>query len=318
MTAKSMTGFGEVSCSTDFGLIVAEIRSTNNRFLDITIKLPDQLKNIEYKIREIVSKYAFRGKIEVRLILQPLKNGEHSLKINKEKVDEIIALQNAILLSSGSFEKLGISDILKWPGVVQDDFAFENFNEQELLDICESASKEFDSFTKREGLQLVKQIENCADQIESLIKKADKIAPLASDAMLKKISVRLSEAFKETNIEKIISTEQKEGSKTAQQNSSSDLVKVIHERIRLEASMNAMKVDVSEELERIKSHIRELRDVMDNDRVLKGKRLDFLAQELHREANTIGAKAFNQDLSMISLDLRIYIEQIREQVQNLQ
>ena len=87
------------------------------------------------------------------------KNGEHSLKINKEKVDEIIALQNAILLSSGSFEKLGINDILKWPGVVQDDFAFENFNEQELLDICESASKEFDSFIKREGLQLVKQIE---------------------------------------------------------------------------------------------------------------------------------------------------------------
>ena len=82
--------------------------------------------------------------------------------------------------------------------------------------------------------------------------------------------------------------------------------------------MSAMKVDISEELERIKSHIRELRDVMDNDRVLKGKRLDFLAQELHREANTIGAKAFNQDLSMISLDLRIYIEQIREQVQNLQ
>ena len=167
-------------------------------------------------------------------------------------------------------------------------------------------------------MQLVKQIENCADQIESLIKKADKIAPLASDAMLKKISVRLSEAFKETNIEKIISTEQKEGSKNTEQNSSSDFVKTIHERIRLEASMNAMKVDVSEELERIKSHIRELRDVMDNDRVLKGKRLDFLAQELHREANTIGAKAFNQDLSMISLDLRIYIEQIREQVQNLQ
>ena len=89
--------------------------------------------------------------------------------------------------------------------------------------------------------------------------------------MLKKISVRLSEAFKETNIEKIISAEQKEGSKNAEQNSSSDLVKAIHERIRLEASMNAMKVDISEELERIKSHIRELRDVMDNDRVLKGK-----------------------------------------------
>ena len=250
--------------------------------------------------------------------MQPLKNGEHSLKINKQKVDEIIALQNEILLSSGSFEKLGINDILKWPGVIQDNFAFENINEQELLDICESASKEFDSFTKREGLQLVKQIKNCASQIESLTKKADKIAPIASDAMLKKISVRLSEAFKETNIEKIISSEQKEGSKNAKQNSNSDLVKAIHERIRLEASMNAMKVDISEELERIKSHIRELRDVMDNDRVLKGKRLDFLAQELHREANTIGAKAFNQDLNMISLDLRIYIEQIREQVQNLQ
>ena len=136
--------------------------------------------------------------------------------------------------------------------------------------------------------------------------------------MVKKISVRLSEAFKETNIEKLISSEQKEGSKNAKQNSNSDLVEAIHERIRLEASMNAMKVNISEELERMKSHIRELRDVMDNDLVLKGKRLDFLAQELHREANTIGAKAFNQDLNMISLDLRIYIEQIREQVQNLQ
>ena len=318
MIAKSMTGFGEISRSTKFGLIVAEIRSTNNRFLDITIKLPDQLKNIEYKIREIVSKYAFRGKIEVRLTFQSLKNGKHDLKINKQKVDEIIALQNAILLSSGAFEKLRINDILNWPGVIQDNFVFENINEQELLDICESASKEFDSFTKREGLQLIKQIGNCTNHMESLIKKADKIAPLASDAMVKKISGRLSEAFKETNIEKIISAEQKEGSKTARQNSSSDLVKAIHERIRLEASMNAMKVDISEELERIKSHIRELRDVLDNDRVLKGKRLDFLAQELHREANTIGAKAFNQELSMISLDLRMYIEQIREQVQNLQ
>ena len=318
MTAKSMTGFGEVSCSNEFGLIVAEIRSTNNRFLDITIKLPDQLKNIEYKIREIVSKYAFRGKIEVRISLQPLKNAEHSLKINKQKVDEIIALQNEILLSSGSFEKLGINDILKWPGVIQDNFAFENINEQELLDICESASKEFDSFTKREGLQLIKQIKTCASQIESLIKKADKIAPLASDAMLKKISVRLSEAFKEINIEKLISFEQKEGSKNTRQKLNSDLLKAIHERIRIEAAMNAMKVDISEELERIKSHVRELRDVIDNDSVLKGKRLDFLAQELHREANTIGAKAFNQDLNMISLDLRIYIEQIREQVQNLQ
>ncbi len=318
MTAKSMTGFGEISCSNEFGLIVAEIRSSNNRFLDITIKLPDQLKKMEYKIREIVSKYAFRGKIEVRLSLQPLKNSEHRLKINKQKVDEIIALQNEILLSSGNLEKLGINDILKWPGVIQDNFVYENINEQELLDLCESALKEFDSFTKREGLQLVKQIKNCADQIESLIKKADKIAPIASDAMLNKISVRLSEAFKETNIGKMMSSDQKEDSQNAKQNSSSDLVKAIHERIRLEASMNAMKVDISEELERIKSHIRELKNVIDNDRVLKGKRLDFLAQELHREANTIGAKAFNQDLNMISLDLRIYIEQIREQVQNLQ
>jgi len=317
MTAKSMTGFGEISCSTEFGLIVAEIRSSNNRFLDITIKLPEQLRKTEYKIREIVSRYAFRGKIEVRLSLQPLNNGKHSFKINKQKVDEIIALQE-ILLSSGNFKKLGINDILKWPGVIQDNFTFENINEQELLDICESAVKEFDSFTKREGMQLIKQIKSCARQIESLIKKADNIAPLASDAMLKKISVRLSEAFKETNIEKLISSEQKKGSKNAEQNPNSDLVKAIHERIRLEASMNAMKVDISEELERIKSHIRELRDVIDNDRVLKGKRLDFLAQELHREANTIGAKAFNQDLNMISLDLRIYIEQIREQVQNLQ
>ena len=136
--------------------------------------------------------------------------------------------------------------------------------------------------------------------------------------MLKKISARLSEAFNETNIEKLISSKQKEGAENAIQNSSSDLVKAIHERIRIEASMNAMKVDISEELERIKSHIRELKDVIESDRVLKGKRLDFLAQELHREANTIGAKAFNQDLNMISLDLRIYIEQIREQVQNLQ
>ena len=318
MNAKSMTGFGENFRSTEFGLILAEIRSTNNRFLDITIKLPDQLKNIEYKIREIVSKYAFRGKIEVRLSLQPLKNGEHSLKINKQKVDEIIALQNEILLSSGSFEKLGINDVLKWPGVIQDNLVFENINERELLDICESASKEFDSFTKREGLQLIKQIKNCVSHIESLIKEADKIAPIASDAMLKKISVRLSEAFKEINIEKLISFEQKEGSKNTRQKLNSDLLKAIHERIRIEAAMNAMKVDISEELERIKSHVRELRDVIDNDGVLKGKRLDFLAQELHREANTIGAKAFNQDLNMISLDLRIYIEQIREQVQNLQ
>lgn len=318
MTAKSMTGFGEVSCSNEFGLIVAEIRSSNNRFLDITVKLPEQLRKLEYKIREIVSKYAFRGKIEVRLSLQPLKNGQHSLKINRQKVDEILALQDEILLSFGSFEKLGINDILKWPGVIQDDFVLENINEKELLDICESASEEFDNFTKREGSQLIKQIKNCATQIESLIKKADRIAPSASDAMLKKISARLSEAFNETNIEKLISSKQKEGAENAIQNSSSDLVKAIHERIRIEASMNAMKVDISEELERIKSHIRELKDVIESDRVLKGKRLDFLAQELHREANTIGAKAFNQDLNMISLDLRIYIEQIREQVQNLQ
>ena len=119
MTAKSMTGFGEISCSSEFGLIVAEIRSTNNRFLDITIKLPEQLKKTEYKIREIVSRYAVRGKIEVRLSLQPFNSGKHSLKINKQKVDEIIALQDELLLSSGNFKKLEINDILKWPGVIK-------------------------------------------------------------------------------------------------------------------------------------------------------------------------------------------------------
>ena len=111
MTAKSMTGFGEVSCSNEFGLIVAEIRSTNNRFLDITIKLPDQLKNIEYKIREIVSKYAFRGKIEVRLSLQPLKNGENSLKINNYSI-KIYKTFYKCLKNCYIFKILGCLEIL--------------------------------------------------------------------------------------------------------------------------------------------------------------------------------------------------------------
>ena len=318
MVARSMTGYGEVSRLTEFGVIVAEIRSSNNRFLDITIKLPEQLKKFENKLREIVSMHASRGKIEVRLSLQPTRNDGSGLKLNKLKVDELIDLQNEVLASCENLEKLGVSDVLKWPGVIQDSFLSENIDQQKLTEICESVSKEFQNFTEREGLQLIKQIISCADEIDTLIQKAEKIAPLAAEAMVTKISTRLSDALKEINLKKPVSAMGNQTSERSNQNGDNEFIVAIHERIRLEASMSAIKVDVSEELERIKSHMVELRNVLSNDNVLKGKRLDFLSQELHREANTLGSKSFNQDLNMISLDLRVCIEQIREQVQNLQ
>jgi uncharacterized protein (TIGR00255 family) len=311
MFVKSMTGHGEASEKINSGMIVAEIRSTNHRFLDITTKIPESIKQYEQTIKGIIGNSIVRGKVELKLNFSDEGPTNPEYELNQDLLNQLLILQKKIKLHYEDCQNLSVLEILKWPGVINESFSQQKLSSTDVISVIKKACQNFEEFTEREGSQLTGQIQNCIQEIRKLIQKAEKLAPLTTELIRDRLTARLHTALKNTALQ--FSEEKLQAS-----NQKSELLTYINERIIIEASANSLKVDIAEEIERIKCHVDEIEIVIKNEVRLKGKRLDFLAQELHREANTIGSKSFKTELSMISLDMRVFIEQIREQVQNIQ
>jgi uncharacterized protein (TIGR00255 family) len=311
MFVKSMTGHGEASEKINSGMIVAEIRSTNHRFLDITTKIPESIKQYEQTIKGIIGNSIVRGKVELKLNFFDEGPTNPEYELDQDLLNQLLILQKKIKLHYEDCQNLSVLEILKWPGVINESLSQQKISSADVISVIKKACQNFEEFTEREGKQLTGQIQNCIQEIRKLIQKAEKLAPLTTELIRDRLTSRLQTALKNTALqfseEKLKASTQK-----------SELLTYINERIIFEASANSLKVDIAEEIERIKCHVDEIEIVINNEVRLKGKRLDFLAQELHREANTIGSKSFKTELSMISLDMRVFIEQIREQVQNIQ
>ena len=294
----SMTGYAATQAPSPLGIISLEVRSVNSRFLDLTLRTADELKCTETALRSILTQSVGRGKVEIRTGVKAELN-ETSGSINPAALSLIQKLQAEVLASLPDARPMSAAEILAYPGVVRTAEA----NPEELTKIVSglltTALEAFKKSAEREGAALAEVLKGYCDKIDAIADAVQVRMPDIVAAAQAKLTQRLEDALSKAL--------------TAHSQLTSEEVS---DRIRTEATLYAMKIDVDEEVNRLKTHTKEVRRVLTAGGPV-GKRLDFLMQEMNREANTLGSKAAAIEMTDASLNLKLLIEQMREQIQNL-
>lgn len=294
----SMTGYAATQAPSPLGIISLEVRSVNSRFLDLTLRTADELKCTETALRSILTQSVGRGKVEIRTGVKAELN-ETSGSINPAALSLIQKLQAEVLSALPDARPMSAAEILAYPGVVRTAEA----NPEELTKIVSglltTALEAFKKSAEREGAALAEVLKGYCDKIDAIANAVQVRMPDIVAAAQAKLTQRLEDALSKAL--------------TAHSQLTSEEVS---DRIRTEATLYAMKIDVDEEVNRLKTHTKEVRRVLTAGGPV-GKRLDFLMQEMNREANTLGSKAAAIEMTDASLNLKLLIEQMREQIQNL-
>ena len=294
----SMTGYAATQAPSPLGIISLEVRSVNSRFLDLTLRTADELKCTETALRSILMQSVGRGKVEIRTGVKAELN-ETSGSINPAALSLIQKLQAEVLSALPDARPMSAAEILAYPGVVRTAEA----NPEELTKIVSglltTALEAFKKSAEREGAALAEVLKGYCDKIDAIADAVQVRMPDIVAAAQAKLTQRLEDALSKAL--------------TAHSQLTSEEVS---DRIRTEATLYAMKIDVDEEVNRLKTHTKEVRRVLTAGGPV-GKRLDFLMQEMNREANTLGSKAAAIEMTDASLNLKLLIEQMREQIQNL-
>ena len=285
----SMTGFATTTRETLLGSFSLELRSVNNRFLDIQFRMPDDFRKLEPAMRECLTSQLSRGKVECRLSYASPVNMDDGQQLDQVLLEKLLQLDQTIRTRHPAAQPLSVAEILNWPGMMGNDLASDEALSQTCLEQLQSTLDELKSSRTREGLKLQTLLLERTQQMRQLMQDAAPRIPALLAAFEEKLRTRIEEA----------------------------LGALEEDRIRQEITLFAGKIDVDEELSRLHTHLDEV------DRILKkggvvGKRLDFMMQELNREANTLGSKSVDLEISRISMELKVLIEQMREQVQNIE
>jgi len=288
MTA-SMTGFAARSLNIDHASVNIDLRSVNQRFLELHFRLADELRSLEPQLRELINQRLARGKVECRISLIPLPSASLDNGLNPAILERLANWQADVLQRLPSSAPLGVNDILRWPGAVQTaTLSQETLSEATLAGVRETLNELVES-RQREGAKLKQHILDRLGSAEAQVAALQPLLPALAAAQRDKLAERLRDALGEAG----------------------------HERLAQEVALAAQKADIDEELSRLAAHFSEVRRVLNQPGAV-GKRLDFLMQELHREANTLGSKSVAVETSRVSLELKVLIEQMREQVQNIE
>ena len=284
---SSMTGFSFKDKSTQSGNLIIEIKTLNSRYYELNLKTSDLFKIYESKIREIIAAKVFRGKVDCKIFYRAKENSSKQLIDSKELKNLIVSSENIAkkLKNPAPIDPLDIFQLLSNQNLNISD---KNLK-KEILSLLEEAIQDLVTDRRREGLKIRQVIIKNLRAIENIINKAKKIIPKAIKNHQKKVIKKFKDA----------------------------LINVDDARLKQEFLLFIQKSDVTEEIDRIESHIIELRRLI-NLNGPTGKKIDFLMQEFNREANTIGSKAISVDISKISVELKVLIEQVREQIQNIE
>ena len=285
----SMTGYASAQRELSHGVLSVELRAVNHRFLDLTLRLPEEFRALEGAIREKLSGRLNRGKLECRLNFNSRDNANTQLRLNNALVSELLRLADQIKEHQASAGDLRMADILRWPGVIESDALPTELLQATALEVLDVALDDFLASRAREGGKLADILLERVTAMDALIVGVKPLIPQIVSDYEAKLTQRFVEAM----------------------GSSDD------DRIRQEMVMFAQKVDVLEEIDRLQTHLAELRRILQKGGNA-GKRLDFLMQELNREANTLGSKSVSVETSKVSMELKVLIEQMREQVQNIE
>jgi uncharacterized protein (TIGR00255 family) len=285
----SMTGYAAASKEYPFGTLGVELRSVNHRYLDVQFRLPDDLRAIEPALREMLSERLGRGKIECRVSFAITGSAGKSLKLNEEFLLQLEEIELKVRTMLAGAAQLSAAEALRWPGVL----ITEPLPLEELQAACREllavALREFNAARAREGDKLKAVLLDRAAGMEKRIADVAPRLPQVIAAYRERLAARLKEA----------------------------LVSGEDERVRQEVTVFATKIDVDEELQRLTAHVSELKRIVGTGGAV-GKKLDFLMQELNREANTLASKSVDLAVTQAALDMKLLIEQMREQIQNIE
>lgn len=286
---QSMTAFARAQGQGEWGNAVCEVRSINHRYVEIVVRLPDNLRELETVMRERIRNYVKRGKVECYLRYQPSDGSGSDLTINSHLAKQLCNANENIAKLLKNPAPINAMDILRWPGILQIDELDLEVLEDEILKLMDKSLQELVETREREGQELKQLFIQRLDAMKVETAKVKQHMP----EILRLQRERLIQRFTDAKLE------------------------FDTNRLEQEIVMFAQKIDVSEELERLDAHISEVRRVLKQGGVV-GRRLDFLMQELHREANTLGSKSADVDTTRASVELKVLIEQMREQVQNIE
>jgi uncharacterized protein (TIGR00255 family) len=285
----SMTGFAAVGAELPGCSLTVELRSVNHRYLDLQLRLPDELRALESAVRDLLATELKRGKVDCRVALNRSTPGAAVLAVNAERVVQLRDASTEVLRHAPGSAPLSIVEILRWPGVLTEPSLDADELAARALVLVGQALAELAASRAREGHKLKAVLEDRCRAIELQIERVAPRVPAVRDAYIDKLAARLRDAGLDPDAE----------------------------RLRQELALFATKIDVAEEVSRLTTHVGEVRRVLGTAGP-SGKRLDFLMQELNREANTLGSKSVDAELSLAVLEIKVLIEQMREQVQNLE
>ena len=290
---KSMTGFGSAKGISGKYEISVEVKGVNSRYLDCTVKLPRLYAMFEESLKSAAGRHISRGKVDVYVTIDSSKAGDVEIKVNRPLAEAYITTLRGLAEEYGLHGNISVMDLTRFPDVLQAEKS-EIDPEQLGAGICavlEDALSGFDEMRVNEGASLYRDMMARLVEIERLAAKAAEISPRSVAEYRTKLETRIREVLQSSDIDA--------------------------QRILTEAAIFADKVAIDEELVRLKSHIAQLRDMLDSVEPV-GRKIDFLLQELNREANTIGSKGNDAEMAKVTVELKAEIEKIREQAQNIE
>lgn len=286
---KSMTAFARCQATEAFGTLTWELRSVNHRYLDIHMRLPDELRGMEGRYRELINTGLSRGKLECCLRFKADAAVGGGVEVNQDFAQSMIHACEQLNATMHQSSVINMVDILKWPGVVKEATLDMKPVAEASEALLQQALDELISNREREGERLKDLIVQRCVAVAGIVMQVREQMPEIRENHRQKILSRFEELKVELDME----------------------------RLEQELVYLVQKMDVDEELDRLDAHVKELRDVLGRDEAV-GRRLDFLMQELNREANTLGSKSADIRMTQASVELKVLIEQMREQIQNIE
>ena len=284
-----MTGYASAARESAAGSIAVELKTVNHRYLEFQTRMPEELRPLEPALREAVGARLSRGKVDCRITITPGAAAARAITPDMLAMQALSAASARVVDAFPQARPLSVNEVLHWPGVLADANIPPERLREEVMALIASAIHELDQTRAREGAKLEAVLRERLESIAALVKEAQPLMPAAIRAFQEKLTAKLAEAG----------------------------AAVADERLQQEIVLYAARIDVDEELSRLVTHVTEFRRVLDKGGAV-GKRLDFLCQEFNREANTLGSKSVSNEITRISVELKVLIEQMREQVQNIE
>ncbi len=285
----SMTGFARETLETDVGALTWELKAVNHRYLDVSFRLPEELRGEEQALRKMAADVLKRGKVDCGLYFRRAEASRNELELDRELVSILTEKIEELRVAGHDYNALNPVDILRWPGVLQQREVDAGPLFAEAGTLFRTALETMNQSRASEGERIYDMLVARCAEIETIAASVSERLPAVLDAVRQKQRERIDGLDVDAD----------------------------PARLEVELALIAQKLDVAEELDRLQSHVTEIRDVLDRDEAV-GRRLDFLMQELNREANTLASKSADTETTRAAVELKVLIEQMREQIQNVE